>query len=63
MDLIIQGGYGGKETITKLHEINPNIKAIVSSGHSNDLIIANFKEFGFCQVLNKSYTIKPIEQL
>jgi signal transduction histidine kinase/CheY-like chemotaxis protein len=61
MDLTIPGGFGGKESITKLLEMDPNIKAIVSSGYSNDPIIANYKEYGFCQVLNKPYTIGAIK--
>lgn len=63
MDLTIPGGYGGKETITKLCEIDPKIKAIVSSGYSNDPIVAHYEEWGFSQILNKPYTIKAIKQL
>ncbi|MBC8316345.1 MAG: PAS domain S-box protein, partial [Desulfobulbaceae bacterium] len=36
MDLTIPGGMGGKETIVKLREIDPLVKAIVSSGYAND---------------------------
>ena len=36
LDLTIPGGMGGKEAIEKLLEIDPEVKAIVSSGYSND---------------------------
>ncbi len=54
LDLTIRGGIGGKETVKKLHEIDPDVKAIVSSGFSSDPVMANFKEYGFRDVFNKA---------
>ncbi|MEE8329085.1 MAG: PAS domain S-box protein [Thermodesulfovibrionia bacterium] len=53
LDLTVPGGMGGKESIKKLSEIDPNVKAIVSSGYSNDPVMANFREYGFSDVYNK----------
>ncbi|MCY3414111.1 MAG: PAS domain S-box protein [Candidatus Heimdallarchaeota archaeon] len=55
LDLTIPGGMGGRETIKRLLEIDPDIKAIVSSGYSNDHVLSNFKEFGFIDLLYKPY--------
>ena len=55
MDLTIAGGMGGKDTIRKLLEYDPDAKAIVSSGYSNDPIMANFREHGFRDVIVKPY--------
>lgn len=44
----------------RLLEIDPNVKAIVSSGYSNDAILANFSEHGFCGALVKPYDIKQM---
>ena len=55
LDLTIPAGMGGKETIEKLLEIDPAVKAIVSSGYSNDPIMANYLEYGFRAVLSKPY--------
>ncbi|MCP5004703.1 MAG: PAS domain S-box protein, partial [Planctomycetes bacterium] len=60
LDLTIRGGMGGKEAIKKLLEINPEVKAIVTSGYSNDPVLANFKDYGFCGVFAK---INNIEEL
>ena len=60
MDLTIQGGMGGKETIRQLKEIDPAVKAIVSSGYSNDPIMANYKEYGFNGVIAKPYKMKEL---
>lgn len=59
MDLTIPGGMGGKEAIKKLLEIDPKAKAIVSSGYSNDPVMAEFKKHGFIGFLAKPY--KPEE--
>jgi PAS domain S-box-containing protein len=47
MDLTIPGGAGGKDTIEKLKKVDPNIKAIVSSGYSHDPVMANYCDYGF----------------
>jgi PAS domain S-box-containing protein len=60
MDLTIPGGMGGKEAIKKLKEIDPNVKAVVSSGYSNDPVLANFQKFGFSAVLVKPYKIETL---
>ncbi len=61
IDLTIPGGMGGKETIEKLIKINPNIKAIVSSGYHNDPVIINFEEYGFKGFITKPYTITELD--
>ena len=63
MDLTIPGGMGGKEAIQKLKKIDPGVKAIVSSGYSNDPVLANFKKFGFSAVLSKPYKIETLSSI
>ncbi|MBU1486559.1 response regulator [bacterium] len=63
MDLTVPGGMGGKEAIKKLKEIDPGVKAIVSSGYSNDPVMADFTKYGFCQVAAKPYNIKELSQV
>lgn len=62
LDLTIPGGMGGKETIRALREIDPKVKAVVSSGYSNDPIMAEFKEYGFCGVIIKPYRLAELSQ-
>lgn len=56
MDLTVPGGMGGEEAIKKLLEFDPGIKAIVSSGYSNDPIMAHYGKYGFKEVIEKPYT-------
>lgn len=60
MDLTIPGGMGGKEAIRHLLEINPHIKAIVSSGYSNDPVMSNHNEYGFSAVVTKPFTMEQL---
>lgn len=56
LDLTVPGGMGGAKTIPALLKIDPKIKAVVSSGYSNDPIMSNYKDYGFCGVMPKPYT-------
>lgn len=55
LDLTIPGGTGGKEIVGELKKLDPAVKVIVSSGYSNDPILANPRDYGFAAVLSKPY--------
>ncbi len=63
IDLTIPGGMGGKEAITKLLQIDPGVKAIVSSGYSNDPVMAEHTVYGFSGVVTKPYDIKQLSKV
>ncbi len=60
MDLTVPGGMGGEEAIKELIEIDPQVKAIVSSGYSNDPIMASFSRHGFKGVITKPYKLNEM---
>jgi len=63
MDLTIPGGMGGKNAVKKLLSLDPKIKVIVSSGYSNDPVMAEFKKYGFAGVITKPYAIKELSRV
>jgi PAS domain S-box-containing protein len=63
LDLTIPGGMGGNDAIKELAKINPDVKAIVSSGYSNDEILSTFKEYGFKAMVPKPYEIKSLSKV
>lgn len=63
MDLTVPGGIGGKEAIKRLLEIDPGVRAIVSSGYSNDPVMSDFKRYGFKGVVAKPYKVKDLAEV
>jgi PAS domain S-box-containing protein len=57
MDLTVPGGMGGKDALPLIREIDPSIKAIVSSGYADDPVIANHEHYGFNGVMCKPYVL------
>lgn len=60
MDLTIHGGMGGKEAVKELIKLDPNVRAIVSSGYSTDPAVTNFQEYGFKGVISKPFKIEEL---
>lgn len=60
MDLTISKGMGGKATIERLRQLDPQVKALVSSGYSNDTIMANYASYGFDGVVAKPFTLDEL---
>lgn len=63
MDLTVPGAMGGRGAMNALIAIDPDVKAIVSSGYSNDPVMANFSDYGFADALPKPYTDKKLSQI
>ncbi|GBD96477.1 MAG TPA: response regulator [Nitrospirae bacterium] len=60
MDLTIPGGMGGKDAVKRLIETDPDVKAIVSSGYSNDPVMAHYRKYGFSGIVHKPYNIEEL---
>jgi two-component system, cell cycle sensor histidine kinase and response regulator CckA len=59
LDLSIPNGMGGVRAMEKLRALDPNVLAIVSSGYSDDPVMAKPAAYGFAAVLPKPY--EPVD--
>ena len=63
LDLTVPGGMGGFEALQRLRVIDPEVRAIVSSGYSNDPIIANYRRHGFSGAIAKPYQMAELSEV
>jgi DNA-binding NarL/FixJ family response regulator len=54
---------GGRETIAHLRAIDPQVRAIVSSGYATDTLMVHYNAYGFRGVLGKPYTVEGLEEV
>jgi CheY-like chemotaxis protein len=63
MDLTVPGGLGGKEAVRLLREADPNVRAILSSGSSNDPVMEDFRKYGFKAAVTKPYSVEELSRV
>ena len=63
MDLTVPGGMGGREAVGLLRENYPSAIVFVSSGYSNDPVMASYSEYGFDGVLSKPYLFEDLSEI
>ena len=59
-DLSLPGETDGSQALKKLHAIDPDIKAIVSSGYDNNPVMRDCRKFGFNAAMAKPYDIAKL---
>ncbi|MBI4351807.1 MAG: response regulator [Elusimicrobia bacterium] len=62
LDLVIPGGMGGREAALQLRKLAPEARLIVSSGYSDDAVLADHKANGFDAVLPKPYRYEDLAE-
>jgi len=60
LDLTVAGGMGGKEAMETLLQLDPAVKAIVSSGYSDDPVMARYGEYGFRGAVTKPFRFEEL---
>ena len=63
LDLTVPGGMGGQEAMRELLRIDPAVRAIVSSGYSNDPIMSDYGQYGFKNVIAKPYDLEELGEV
>jgi len=57
LDLTVIGGMGGEECFKRLRELDPEVRAIVTSGYDDDDMIKRYLEMGFVGYITKPYRV------
>jgi two-component system cell cycle sensor histidine kinase/response regulator CckA len=60
LDLTVIGGMGGEECFKALKELDPDVRAIVSSGYDNEDMARRYFDLGFCGYLTKPYRVNDL---
>jgi PAS domain S-box-containing protein len=60
LDLTVRGGLGGLEANRGIRAFDPGARLIVSSGYSDDPVMASYAEHGFAATLAKPYRVDDL---
>jgi len=62
MDLTVPGSMGGKEAMQEILTLDPDARAIVSSGYSNDPVMADYTKYGFKAAVTKPFLLNDLQR-
>ena len=63
LNLTVEEGTGGDKAIDKLLEIDPEVKAVISSGYIDAPIIKDYQKYGFVDAMVKPYRMAQLKEL
>ncbi|MDA8431375.1 MAG: PAS domain S-box protein [Nitrospiraceae bacterium] len=63
LDLTIQGGPGGLDTLKELRKVDPSVKAVISSGYADDPAMRHYQKCGFLAAIAKPYTASALKRV
>ena len=60
LDLTVPGGMGGKEAARLIRQCHKEARICVSTGYSNEMLLSEYREYGFDGVLMKPYKVEDL---
>jgi PAS domain S-box-containing protein len=60
LDLTVQGGMGGLETLLQLQQIDAGVRAVAVTGYTDDPLLTAFADYGFTGAITKPYTVDDL---
>jgi CheY-like chemotaxis protein len=55
LDLTVRGAMGGEEAVRALRVLDPTVRAVVMSGHSDNAVMQEYSQYGFKGALTKPF--------
>ena len=62
-DLSLPGEMDGQKTVARMRQLDPEIKAVISSGYDHDPVMNRFHEHGFSGAVTKPYEMGHLVRL
>lgn len=63
LDLNVTDGKGAKETIKELLHIDQQIKAVLTTGYTDDPVVSEFSKYGFCAAIAVPYDLEKMKEI
>ncbi len=63
LDITVIGGMGGEACLRRLRELDPEVRAIVSSGYDEDGLLKHYLDQGFVACLTKPYRVSDLARV
>jgi len=63
LDLTVKGGMNGEEAVKQLQQLDPQVKAVVTSGYTSNPIMSNYEKHGFVAALKKPFMWSQLKDL
>jgi len=61
LDLVVPGGMGALECLKELKNMDPSVRVILSSGHTADPIMRDYRKYGFDDTIMKPYRLDELK--
>jgi PAS domain S-box-containing protein len=63
LDLNVTDGKGAKETIAELLQIDPQVKAVLTTGYSDDPVVSEISKYGFSAAVAVPYDLEKMKEI
>lgn len=63
LDLTVAGGMGGAEAVGHIRAIRTDVTVYVTSGYTDDSVLAHFRDYGFNGVLPKPFGVADLRRV